>query len=292
MRAIPCLLLNALLLNGCFLHDRPADSTADAGFDSAPPTPDSGPVDDSGPIGPADMGPDDSCRPAIASLMCPRPYFGDSPQAFSLQTEDCHCEGTLRCQVDVLREAEAGRLGVLRARLDVCNESACLACTGPNVTECELPSLAEGDYQVQSGSGEFVLRGVGSLAPSDPIFNECQTPGPSGGLCEAIGNTYEPDEICLTPGRPTVVRGGSDCIFDPGPCSMTLTTSRLESAIRVSPRERECDESGPVWDCETWECPPAPSDGPPRSVRNRDDFEVGTFDPAGGEQCFELFVGG
>lgn len=285
MRVIPCL---CVLLGGCFLNHglSGSDGPADAGPSDSP-----GFVDASDPFdapGFVDAGVDAapmSCRPAAATELCHQASF-DAPPHFTLSTDDCHCGGSLVCHVEVLTPASGGARGELRAELEVCDEGVCRACTGPNSVECSV-SAPPGDYHVTTSAGEFLLTGLGATPPTDPVVRECQSVGPSGGLCESIGEFYVPSEVCLTPGAPIVVHGGSSCAYDPGPCSVVYLNDRGGLSIGIAPRQRRCDESGPVWDCETWECPAAPADGRDAAVYVGGE-EVGRFDPEGGEQCFRV----
>ncbi len=290
MRVIPCL---CVLLGGCFLnHSLDSDPGAvdggiDAGFPDTALVIDAGFPDtalDGGGVDSADASPS-SCRSVGAAELCHSPSFAETP-TFAVTTTDCHCGGSLACHVDVVVPASSTVRGVLSVEIELCDEESCAACTGPNTVECSAPDAPDGDYHVHVSSGEFILTGLGGTPPTDPVFSECQSVGPAGGLCEAIGEPYEPAEVCLTPGRPIVVHGGSSCAYDPGPCSVDYITDFIGRSLAITPRQRSCDESHPVWDCETWQCPDAPEDGSSVAVFVGG-AEVGRFDPEGGEQCFE-----
>ncbi|MEM9073094.1 MAG: hypothetical protein AAGE52_31610 [Myxococcota bacterium] len=191
-------------------------------------------------------------------------------RAFTIRSTECACGGTFECLVDVLRPAsgdEAGEdVGALAIQPVRCDVGICRACTGPVLTDCTLPSEApSGVYEVFVEGApvyEIDLRGHGSSEPNGSV---CQTAGSTGGgLCETFGedDSFAGDELCF----PSAVNAGqqvefvlrsecTSCVFEPGPCEVSLVGDRSGPSYSVSARVRSCDEGSPTWGC-TGECSP------------------------------------
>ena len=283
MRAISCL----VLLSGCYLaHGRGEEPDAgvpvDASARDATVSPD---------LSSTDSG-SSTCRPAAVDGLC----FGDvnlvlgDPPSVNLSVLPCSCGGWLRCRVTEAALPVDGAPGQVYLEVDLCDEERCDACAGPTNVTCALPSLPGGSYEFRAGEAVFTVA-VPTAAPTDPVTGECQTPASTGGLCDPIGLPYVPRRVCMHPGQPIRISGGSSCDHDPGPCSLETTVARLGNSFELVPRQRSCDEYTPAWDCENWECPRAPLDGTAGPV-TVGGIEIGVYDPSvRSVQCFDVPAG-
>ncbi|MBO6939898.1 MAG: hypothetical protein JJ863_33305 [Deltaproteobacteria bacterium] len=251
MRVTPCrpmLFPALLLLGGCFLRHGSGDDASDdfVPGDAGPITVDAGPIPgDAGPIVDATPPPDAGrCRPAgpLVQACVEGDPAADFAPGFLVQFDDCHCGGVPRCDVEVSS-------GTAMARVSICDEGLCRACTGPNEVWCPLP-----DFDVRAIESGSVPHFELGLPPGDGQL--CQTVGSlGGGLCAFPGHAWDdPEELCFPATHvaagarvPLVIAGEVSCAFEPGPCDAELDDATR--TIELRPRLRNCDEGAPTWGC-------------------------------------------
>ncbi len=244
---------------GCFRSSAPRLHDTDAGAldaDLGPEDAGTPPIDAAADLGP-DLGPDAGLEPLLPQVC----FVGARldlarSNVLRVSAEGLGCADAGCVVGDVSPPSDEAR-GVLPLRLEGCAEDV-----GPGSVECLVPEVARGDYLVSLPGLHAPLAVTRSSGPSrtPTLETTCLGPGSPGGLCPEVGERYPPDTICLAPGQPIQVRGGSSTACEPGHCVVRSTFLGGDHAsLEVMPHQRSCDEAAPSWDGDTWLCPQPPA---------------------------------